>query len=243
MASCASAIPPENNSWKLSRKRPASYEMIDTGKTKKTNFANERVLSKTRTSNQSQQRPLADITRETRALKPSGLNGCTSETARDIVGVGSLESVSDSPSGDETVTYVNNLFSPVNKLQAIPLTLDELRRRTEYPEYFGRSEMVAYLRHSKTTGNDLISRYNLKAKSKHSKVNVLSRLCEREARTLANGIHQMNSEYFPTDHVADTMKERMEQGRMSNEETEGSSGGNETETGNEDNKETINNTM
>jgi hypothetical protein len=39
------------------------------------------------------------------------------------------------------------------------------------------------------------------------------------------------------------MKERMEQGRMSNEETEGSSGGNETETGNEDNKETINNTM
>ena len=74
------------------------------------------------------------------------------------------------------------------------------------------------LRHSKTTGNELISRYNLKSKPKRSHVNVLSRLCEREARTLANGIHTMNSEYFPTDYVADTMKEHMQRERVAREE-------------------------
>jgi hypothetical protein len=240
MASCTSAIAPETNAWKLSRKRPASYEIIGSGKSKKTNFAKERVLiDKPRVSNQSPQRPLADLTQKLQAQKSSDLNGSSSETNRDIVAVSSGGSVSDTPSGGETVTYVNNLFSPVNKLQAIPLSLDELRRRTEYPEYFGRSEMVAYLRHSKTTGNELISRYDLKAKSKHSKVNVLSRLCEREARTLANGIHKMNSEYFPTHHVADTMKANMEQDKMLNKEKEGSSEGN----GNDDNKETITSTM
>lgn len=240
MASCTSALP-ENNAWKLSRKRPGNFEKLNTGKSRKTNnFAREHVLHRNQTSNQSPQRPLTDITRETQALKPSDLDGNTSETARDIVAAGSEGPVSVSPDGNETVTYVNNLFSPVNKLQAIPLTLDELRRRTEYPEFFGRSEMVAYLRHSKTTGNELISRYGLKAKSKHSKVNVLSRLCEREARTLANGIHQVNSEYFPTDYVADTMKVLMEQDRNEETQAEASEG---TESGHNDNKETINSTM
>ena len=240
MASCASAILSETNAWKLSRKRPASYEIIGTGKSKKTNFTKPKVFNdKPRVSAQSPQRPLADLTQKIQAQKSSDLDGSTSETPRDIVAVGSEGSVSESPSGEETVTYVNNLFSPVNKLQAIPLTLDELRRRTEYPEYFGRSEMVAYLRHSKTTGNELISRYNLKAKSKRSKVNVLSRLCEREARTLANGIHKMNSEYFPTQHVADTMKAHMEQDKDQEKETGESSKG----SGNDDNKETIATTM
>ena len=118
--------------------------------------------------------------------------------------------VTDTKSGDVTVTYVNNLFSPVSKLQAIPLSLDELRRRTEYPESFGRSELVSYLRHSKTTGNELLARYELKPSSGRSRLNVLSRLCEREATTLANGIHTMNNEYFPMSYVANTMKKQLD---------------------------------
>lgn len=118
--------------------------------------------------------------------------------------------VTDTKSGDVTVTYVNNLFSPVSKLQAIPLSLDELRRRTEYPESFGRSELVSYLRHSKTTGNELLARYELKPTTGRSRLNVLSRLCEHEATTLANGIHTMNNEYFPMSDVADTMKKQLD---------------------------------
>lgn len=240
MASCTSAIP-ETASWKPSRKRTGNFEALGTGKMRKTgNLGKEKTSNKNQAS--SPQRPLTDITRETQAKKSSDINGSTSEPPRDIVAAGSETSESNSSDGSETVTYVNNLFSPVNKLQAIPLTLDELRRRTEYPECFGRSEMVAYLRHSKTTGNELISRYDLKPKSKRSNVNVLSRLCEREARTLANGIHTINSEYFPTDYVAETMKAQMEQDKMLNQETEGSEG-NGTEIGLDDNKETINSTM
>ena len=241
MASCTSAIP-ESATWKPGQKRSGNFEVFDAGKIRKTgNFGKEITISdKKQTS--SPQRPLSDITRETQAQTSSDVNGNTSERSCDIVAAGSETSVANSSDGSDTVTYVNNLFSPVNKLQAIPLTLDELRRRTEYPECFGRSEMVAYLRHSKTTGNELISRYDLKPKSKRSNVNVLSRLCEREARTLANGIHTINSEYFPTDYVAETMKAQMEQDKILNEETEGSE-----ETGKEsevdDNKETINSTM
>ena len=236
MASCTSTIL-ETTPWELTRKRPGNFEMLETGKIRKTdNFSKEKVLNANQTS--SPQRPLADITGESRAQTPSDADG----RVRDIVAVGSETSESASPDGSETVTYVNNLFSPVNKLQAIPLTVDELRRRAEYPEYFGRSEMVAYLRHSKTTGNELISRYNLKSKSKRSKVNVLSRLCEREARVLANGIHKMNSEYFPTDYVADTMKTHLEQDKALYQDGEQSEGTG-TENGPDDNKETINSTM
>ena len=239
MASCTSAIP-ETASWKPSRKRTGSFEALDTGKIRKTgNFGKEKTSNKNEVS--SPQRPLSDITRETQAQKSSDINGNTSDPSWDFVAAG-LATESNSSDGSETVTYVNNLFSPVNKLQAIPLTLDELRRRTEYPECFGRSEMVAYLRHSKTTGNELISRYDLKAKSKRSNVNVLSRLCEREARTLANGIHTINSEYFPTDYVAETMKAQMEEDKMLNQEIEGSEG-NGTESGLDDSKETIDSTM
>ncbi|XP_028411058.1 uncharacterized protein LOC114533668 [Dendronephthya gigantea] len=237
MASCATTMP-KANTWKLGGKRPHNHECFVTGKSRKTSdFSNEKVLNKTQTTRQSPQRPLNEITREMQ--KPiSDVDGNPSKTTRELVAVSSETFESDSlPVGSDTVTYVNNLFSPVNKLQAIPLTLDELRRRTEYPEFFGRSEMVAYLRHSKTTGNELISRYNLKSRSKRSKVNVLSRLCEREAQTLANGIHTMNSEYFPTDYVADTMKQHMEHEKSEKEE----SGRNDTEVHN--NKDTVNSTI
>lgn len=240
MASCETSIS-KTSTWKVGRKRPHNHECFVSGKSRKTSdLSNGKVLDKNQTCRQSPQRPLSEITREMQ--KPtSEVDGDPLKTTRELVTVSSETSKSDSPpAGGDTVTYVNNLFSPVNKLQAIPLTLDELRRRTEYPEFFGRSEMVAYLRHSKTTGNELISRYNLKPRSKRSKVNVLSRLCEREARTLANGIHTMNSEYFPTDYVADTMKQHMEQERMTNEKAE--SEVNDTQS-HDDNKETINSTM
>lgn len=215
MSLCTSSVP-GNSAWKSKRKRAGNFEMQNTvGKSRKTANPTNNI------GFESPHRALTDITCATRLLEHSGVD-------RNSASVATL--------GNETVTYVNNLFSPVNKLQAIPLTLGELRRRTEYPEFFGRSEMVAYLRHSKTTGNGLISQYNLKAKSKQSKVNVLSRLCESEARTLANGIHQMNSEYFPTDFVADMMKTRMENDRTSKEFTEEKIEG-------IDDKETINSTM
>lgn len=133
---------------------------------------------------------------------------------------------------------MNNLFSPVNKLQAIPLSLDELRRRTEYPESFGRSELVSYLRHSKTTGNEILTKYELKPTSGRSRLNVLSRLCEREATTLADGIHKMNNEYFPMTYVADTMKEQLD-----SEKEQSTLDGKSDALARGDTKETIRNTM
>lgn len=171
--------------------------------------------------------PLSDITHQPRDPKcllgqqnslslrrrrrdPRRSSSPASPTSTDLVSMTTEKSpCSEERPGNETVTYVNNLFSPVNKLQAIPLTLDELRRRTEYPENFGRSEMVTYLRHSKTTGNEILTKYDLKPSSDRSRLNVLSRLCESEAKTLANGIHKMNTEYFPMSYVADTMKKQM----------------------------------
>nr|WBB44921.1 heat shock protein 90 [Chrysogorgia stellata] len=202
--------------------------------------------------------PLSDITYQTQDLDSSRmarLSGAETRRPRRERSPRNVSSSSSPPNPDTgeetsreidtsrelnksdkvTVTYVNNLFSPVNKLQAIPLTLDELQRRTEYPESFGRSELVSYLRHSKTTGNDILTKYDLKPNSGRSRLNVLSRLCEREAKTLADGIHNMNTEYFPMAYVVDTTREELD-----NEKRESVC---DEKSEINDTKETISNTM
>lgn len=201
MASCVVMCLGDSRNWKL--KRESNEIKIDSGKRRKVENVRD---EKNHRISQTYKKPLSDVTSNHSQEK---MNTST-EPSQDVLGGNIGKAATEDLDDSETVTYVNNLFSPVNKLQAIPLTLGELRRRSQHPEYFGRSEMVAYLRHSKTTGNDLVSRYDLKTKKQGSNVNVLSRLCEREAQTLASGIHDINCEYFPTDFVVEKMKNKME---------------------------------
>ena len=99
---------------------------------------------------------------------------------------------------DSTVVcQVNGLFSlPGVKDTKYNITLGELSRRIGPPEHLNRVEMISYLRHAKSSAREILDRHQL-ITSTHSTPNILSRVCETEAKVLAAGVHTINMDYLP----------------------------------------------
>ena len=107
------------------------------------------------------------------------------------------------PSDEEVVCHVNGLFSlPGYREAKFDITLGELQRRAGPPENLTRVDMISYMRQAKTTGRLLLDKYHVTT-SNRSDPTVLSRVCESEARLLANGIHKMNMQHLPMHSLAD----------------------------------------
>ena len=99
---------------------------------------------------------------------------------------------------DHQVTHINGVMSlPATRETRYGITLGELKRRTGFPEYLTRVDLIAYVRQSKSAGRALLDKYNISTAGQKSRPTILSKMCENEARVLGDGISRMNSEYFP----------------------------------------------
>ena len=110
-----------------------------------------------------------------------------------------------SPSGeiwsDYVITRVGSLLW-LDKEVVYPITLDEMRRRIQDPENFSFQMLIAYVRHSRAKGRQFLDYWKCQPSGKTCRPNVLSKLCEADAKELVKGIHDVNKEYFPRDTLA-----------------------------------------
>ena len=114
----------------------------------------------------------------------------------DVVGSLPYTAITD----DHQVTQINGLLSlPSNQDTHHSITYGELKRRCGYPEYLTRTDMVAYIRQSKSSARSLLDKYRIKTGSKTSHPNIMSKMCEKEVQVLSKGILKMNIDYFPID--------------------------------------------
>ena len=102
---------------------------------------------------------------------------------------------------DYVITRVGSLLW-LGKEVVYPVTLDEMRRRVQDPENFSFQMLIAYVRHSRAKGRQFLDYWKCQPSGKTSRPNVLSKLCEADARELVKGIHKVNEEYFPHDTLA-----------------------------------------
>lgn len=106
------------------------------------------------------------------------------------------------PDDDEPVCQVNGLLSlPGLRETKFSVSLGELKRRMNPPETLTRVEMISYVRQAKSAGRILLDKNNI-VTSNRSHPTILSRVCESEAKVLADGILKMNKEYLPMAFLA-----------------------------------------
>lgn len=112
---------------------------------------------------------------------------------------------------DHQVAHINGLLSlPSNRETRYGITYGELKRRCNSPESLTRVDLVAYVRHSKSSGRNLLDKYRIVSSgNRTSSPTVLSKMCENEARVLGDGILKMNMDYFPGKLLAQTAVERV----------------------------------
>ena len=79
------------------------------------------------------------------------------------------------------------------------ISRDELRRRVNQPECLTKVDMISYVRLAKNSARLLLQKHDIKTNqhNQRSEHTVLSKMCEEECRTLANGINDINYRYFP----------------------------------------------
>ena len=122
------------------------------------------------------------------------------------------EAFQNTPS-DHQVAHINGLLSlPSSRETRYGITYGELKRRCGAPEYLTRVDLVAYVRHSKSSGRGLLDKYKIVSENRASRPNVMSKMCENEARVFADGILRMNMEYFPGKVLAEIATERLKKG-------------------------------
>lgn len=102
---------------------------------------------------------------------------------------------------DYVITRVGSLLW-LDKEVVYPVTLDEMRRRVQDPENFSFQMLIAYVRHSRAKGRQFLDYWKCQPSGKTSRPNVLSKLCEADARELVKGIHKVNEKYFPHETLA-----------------------------------------
>ena len=102
---------------------------------------------------------------------------------------------------DYVITRVGSLLW-LDKEVVYPVTLDEMRRRIQDPENFTFQMLIAYVRHSRAKGRQFLDYWKCQPSGKTSRPNVLSKLCEADAKELVKGIQNVNEEYFPQEALA-----------------------------------------
>ncbi|XP_028394895.1 uncharacterized protein LOC114519043 [Dendronephthya gigantea] len=102
---------------------------------------------------------------------------------------------------DYVITRVGSLLW-LDKEIVYPITLDEMRRRIQDPENFSFQMLIAYVRHSRAKGRQFLDYWKCQPSGRTSRPNVLSKLCEADAKELVKGIQKVNEEYFPRDTLA-----------------------------------------
>ena len=114
---------------------------------------------------------------------------------------------------DHQVAHINGLLSlPSNRETRYGITYGELKRRCNSPESLTRVDLVAYVRHSKSSGRNLLDKYKIVSSgNRSSRPTVLSKMCENEARVLGDGILKMNTDYFPGTVLAQTAATRLKE--------------------------------
>lgn len=105
---------------------------------------------------------------------------------------------------EHVVTRVASLLW-LGKDVVYPITLDEMRRRVQDPENFSFQMLIAYVRHSRAKGRQFLNYWKCQPSRKTSRPNVLSKLCEADAKELVKGIQKVNEEYFPQETLAKTL--------------------------------------
>lgn len=115
---------------------------------------------------------------------------------------------------DHQVTHINGVMSlPATRETRYGITLGELKRRTGFPEYLTRVDLIAYVRQSKSAGRALLDKYNISTAGQKSRPTILSKMCENEARVLGDGICRMNNEYFPWKALAKVASNKTVEGK------------------------------
>ena len=102
---------------------------------------------------------------------------------------------------DCVITRVGSLLW-LDKEVVYPITLDEMRRRIQDPENFSFQMLIAYVRHSRAKGRQFLDYWKCQPSGKTSRPNVLSKLCEADAKELVKGIENVHEEYFPHEALA-----------------------------------------
>ena len=102
---------------------------------------------------------------------------------------------------DYVITRVGSLLW-LDKEVVYPITLDEMRRRIQDPENFSFQMLIAYVRHSRAKGRQFLDYWKCQPSGKTSRPNVLSKLCEADAKELVKGIENVQEEYFPHEALA-----------------------------------------
>lgn len=116
---------------------------------------------------------------------------------------------------DHQVTHINGVMSlPATRETRYGITLGELKRRTGFPEFLTRVDLIAYVRQSKSAGRALLDKFNIATAGQKSHPTILSKMCENEARVLGDGISKMNTEYFPWKMLAKVASAKVAEGRM-----------------------------
>ncbi|XP_028394800.1 uncharacterized protein LOC114518953 isoform X2 [Dendronephthya gigantea] len=122
---------------------------------------------------------------------------------------------------DHQVTHINGVMSlPATRETRYGITLGELKRRTGFPEYLTRVDLIAYVRQSKSAGRALLDKYNISTAGQKSRPTILSKMCENEARVLGDGICRMNNEYFPWKALAKVASNKTVEGKDSDGKVE-----------------------
>lgn len=104
---------------------------------------------------------------------------------------------------DHQVAHINGLLSlPSSRETRYGITYGELKRRCGAPEYLTRVDLVAYVRHSKSSGRSLLDKYKIVSANRASRPTIMSKMCENEARVLGDGILRMNMDHFPDKALA-----------------------------------------
>ncbi|CAB4002274.1 Hypothetical predicted protein [Paramuricea clavata] len=110
-------------------------------------------------------------------------------------------SLTDQIFPDYVITRVGSLLW-LDKEVVYPITLDEMRRRIQDPENFSFQMLIAYVRHSRAKGRQFLDYWKCQPSGRTSRPNVLSKLCEADAKELVKGIQNVNEEYFPQEALA-----------------------------------------
>ncbi|CAB3977932.1 Hypothetical predicted protein [Paramuricea clavata] len=122
---------------------------------------------------------------------------------------------------DHQVAHINGLLSlPSSRETRYGITYGELKRRCGAPEFLTRVDLVAYVRHSKSSGRSLLDKYKIVSANRASRPTIMSKMCENEARVLGDGILRMNMDYFPDKMLAEVATEKLKEGLEDGEEDE-----------------------
>jgi hypothetical protein len=132
-------------------------------------------------------------------------------------------SLSDQIWPDYVITRVGSLLW-LDKEVVYPITLDEMRRRIQDPENFSFQMLIAYVRHSRAKGRQFLDYWKCQPSGRTSRPNVLSKLCEADAKELVRGIESVHEEYFPHEALAKNVAAnivQVHQNRLTANEEEG----------------------